>query len=458
MSLLTELNSELLTESGLPLLAENETASGGSACALRGKATLQLIARAALRSHHFFTPLSIKAKAALRITTQGLLSKLKTLKAKAALRLLARHGIAQPPSGLGMKMKIIADPYRPDVILDQVLQVWFNGHPGQCRIALKIDDAAEFEPAFTWQNPGVTHPAIVKIDSAAMAGDSKDHQIKVSVWQAIAERTSARATLSDSAKTPVVRPTTQPEWCGATTLRQGETLYSAPYIVSGRVKDLTRIEWRHSGAVQIMAKMPVRTKTASGNWVWKTRVITLGYADHNETRFVVEDLGLLMGWQNGVLHEVGFGVASIHQGQFGPVTWANPVQIREALATTSGGEEPSPDEAAGTARKVTGHLDIRAYPGTFNLEVRARVLTHLGALPTNGNAIIDQTLYHLFLAIKNRIRQGGSVTLDDLGRFEARWNAHQTTRSLSFVASPGFVGGTRAGRVLTDAQAKALTS
>lgn len=202
---------------------------------------------------------------------------------------------------------------------DQHLWVWFNGHPGQCRIALKIDDGAEFEPAFTWQNPGVTGPAIVKIESAAIAGgDGKDHRITVSVWQAVGNRTSARATHSDYAKTPVVRPATQPEWCGVTSIRQGETLYAAPYVVSGRVKDLTRVDWRHSGAVQIMAKIPVRTQRADKSWGWKTRVITLGHADHDETTFVAEDLGLLMGWENGALREVWFGVASIHHGQFGP--------------------------------------------------------------------------------------------------------------------------------------------
>ena len=461
MSLLTELHGDLLTESGLSLLAEQETesgsgGSGSSAFTLRGKAVLSLTTRAALSSVKVFTPLPLKAKATLRFIGNGLLKARKLLKAKATLRLLARQGTAQPPSGIGMQMTILADPYRPAVIRDQYLRVWFNGHPGQCRMALKIDDGAEFEPAFTWQNPGVTGPAIVKIDRAAIAGDGKDHRITVSVWQAVGNRTSARATHSDYAKIPVVRPATQPEWCGATPIRQGETLYAAPYVISGRVKDLTRIDWRHSGAVQIMARIPVRTQLANKSWGWKTRVITLGYADHDETTFVVEDLGLLMGWENGALREVWFGVASIHHGQFGPVTWASaPVNIREVLDRPSG-PAPTPDEQAGTARKVTGRVKIETYPDTFNLEVRASVLTDLGTLPTHGNAIIDQSLYCLFIKIKNIVRQGGSVTLDDLGRFETRWNPDRTVRNVGFVASPGFVEGTRAGIVLTDAQAKAL--
>ena len=58
--------------------------------------------------------------------------------------------------------------------------------------------------------------------------------------------------------------------------------------------------------------------------------------------------------------------------------------------------------------------------------------------------------------IKDLIRRGGRVILDDLGRFEARWNETRTVRSVGFAPSPGFIAGTRAGYPLTDAQAKAL--
>ena len=66
MSLLTELHGDLLTESGLSLLAEQETesgsgGSGSSAFTLRGKAVLSLTTRAALSSVKVFTPLPLKA-------------------------------------------------------------------------------------------------------------------------------------------------------------------------------------------------------------------------------------------------------------------------------------------------------------------------------------------------------------------------------------------------------------
>ena len=408
-------------------------------------------------SANALTLLPIQGQARLSLTAVGALHSVKPLQAKAKLRLIARHGTAQPPSGLGMQMKIIADPYRPEVILDQSLRVWFNGHPGQCKVALKLDDGAEFQPAFVWQNPGVTQPAILKIDRAEIAGDGQSHLIKVSVWQAVGNRTSARATLSDYAKTPTVRPATQPEWCGATPIRQGETLYSTDgyHSVMGHISDLTRIDWRHTGAVQIMAKVPVANEKTAG---FHQSIVTLGYADHDETRFVAEAVGLLIGWRNGLLHEVLFGVASIHHGQFGPVTWANaPVNIREILHRPAG-PPLTPDEQAGTARVL--RLDW------MKDEVGKTIFAENGwiypgypgssAADTQRRDIVNTTLDKALRKIKDLIRRGGRVMLDDLGRFEARWNETRTVRSVGFAPSPGFIAGTRAGYPLTDAQAKAL--
>ena len=419
---------------------------------MRASAHLHMTASAALSSVKVFTP--VQAQARLRLIAHGLLRSVKPLQAKAKLRLIARQGTVQPPSGLGMQMKIVTDPYRPEVILDQSLRVWFNGQPGQCKIALKLDDSAEFQPAFVWQNPGVTQPAILKIDSAAIAGDGQNHLIKVSVWQAVGNRTSARATLSNYAKTPTVRPATQPAWCGATPIRQGETLYSAPYTISGHISDLTRIDWRHTGAVQIMAKVPVANEKTAG---FHQSIVTLGYADHDETTFVAEAVGLLIGWRNGLLHEVLFGVASIHHGQFGPVTWANaPVHIREILHRPAG-QPLTPDEQAGTARI----LNVAGLKNDIGQAIFAENgWTYPGypgssAADTKRRDIVNTTLDKLLRKIKDLIRRGGRVILDDLGRFEARWNETRTVRSVAFVPSPGFIAGTRAGYPLTDAQAKA---
>ena len=460
MSLLTELNGELLTESGLTLLAEVETESGSPVSGpvnLKAKATVTLVAHAVLSSIKMFTLISIKSKGAIGLTGKGLLHVMKSLKAKAALRLLAKQGTAQPPSGLGMQMTIIADPYRPDVILDQVLRVWFNGHPSQCRVALKIDDGAEFQPAFTWQNPGVTAPAIVRIDSAAIAGDGMNHQITVSVWQAVGTQTSPASTSSQISKTPFIRTTLKPEWCGATLIRQGEFEQLDTHrneIVS--VSDLTRIEWRHPGAVKIIARVPVEYTQSKA--ILSDKVI--GYADYNETTFYAEDVGLKCAFAGHVLQDVLFGVAAIQNGSFGPITWANaPIKIRDRY-TRKPVTPDSPDRIAGTVqswgldwlkkriKQTIFEENGWKYPGDYSYGASQFDITRLN--------IIDTAITKALLRIKGQVRFGGSVTLDELGRFEARWNEANTTRSVAFVASTGFVTGTRLGRVMTDAQAKAL--
>ena len=54
--------------------------------------------------------------------------------------------------------------------------------------------------------------------------------------------------------------------------------------------------------------------------------------------------------------------------------------------------------------------------------------------------------------LKTLIAQGGNVTINDLGRFEARWNADRTVRSVAFVPSAGFREGTRRGYSMRDSE------
>ena len=60
----------------------------------------------------------------------------------------------------------------------------------------------------------------------------------------------------------------------------------------------------------------------------------------------------------------------------------------------------------------------------------------------------------LVLRIKDIIRKGGTVELDNLGTFKANWSP--SGRSVGFVPSLGFKVGTALGKPLTDAQAKAV--
>jgi len=442
------------TDTSTPHKTDTDNSSRVNDCTLRGKATLHLAASAALSIIKVFRVLPMKAKATLRFISRGILNARKGMRAKAVLRFIARHKTAQPPSGLTMKMKIFIDPFRPDVIRDQYLLIWFNGHPNHCRIALKIDDDAEFQPAFIWQNPGNTAPAIVKIDSAEIPSDGQTHRITVSVWQQVGNQTSARATLSDFAKTPNIRPPTQPEWCGATSIRQGETIkgkVDGYTRTIGHISDLTRINWRHTGAVQLMARIPVLKK---GNQ-YALQDCIIGYADHNETTFYVENIGEKISGAGGILHDVLFGVAAIQNGTFGPVTWANaPVKIREVHPDPY---TPDSNPDAATARVL--------YLDWMKEEIGKALFTENGwTYPGYGSPAADikrrdtihQAIDKTLRRIKETTRQGGNVTLDDLGRFEARWNPERTLRSVGFVASPGFIEGTKRGITITDQQAKAM--
>ncbi|HAS50246.1 MAG TPA: hypothetical protein DCS21_00220 [Gammaproteobacteria bacterium] len=68
MSLRTEQNDDLLTESGLPLWAENETASGAIDVTLRSQAALHLIAQATLNSVKIFTVVPLQASCTAKST------------------------------------------------------------------------------------------------------------------------------------------------------------------------------------------------------------------------------------------------------------------------------------------------------------------------------------------------------------------------------------------------------
>jgi nucleoid DNA-binding protein len=123
---------------------------------------------------------------------------------------------------------------------------------------------------------------------------------------------------------------------------------------------------------------------------------------------------------------------------------------------------PTPDELAGTAREVEY--------ATLKAEVFADVLSALGALPAEGQSIVNSAVDQAFLKIKDVVRLGGSVEVADFGVVAAKWTNERLARNpatgapivvppyrnLGFTPSLGFKDGTKAGTILTDAQAKAL--
>ena len=400
---------------------------------------LNLAARAALsvigRANLVIVALKpMQALCALAVTTRGIMRSLGTLMIRALGRigLVGKRTTAKAPTGLGMKMEIITDPKRPDVILDQFLRLWFRGQPSAVRVAYQVDDQPEIQPAATWENPGTTQPAILRIDGAEIPGDGLTHRVTVSAWQQVGTATSPKATVSEYLATPDVRPTAVPEWCGATLKRQATGLQ---YHSTGQLPDLVEVRWRHTGAVAIFAKFLKSGKTA---------IVQIGVADHQEEVFMAEGVSAKMGYTFG-LANVYFGVAAIARNTYGTITWqAAPVKIKgfDEFQLPSA---PNPDAATWQAMG----------DGTLEVEVLAILRAQLGAsAPDTLDLIVRRTQEKLYLRIKDIIRKGGTVELGDFGTFKANWSP--SGRSVSFVPSLGFKVGTALGKPLTDAQAKAI--
>lgn len=124
---------------------------------------------------------------------------------------------------------------------------------------------------------------------------------------------------------------------------------------------------------------------------------------------------------------------------------------------------PTPDEIAGTAEDVN-YASLKA-------TVYANVLSQMGTLPEEGQAIVYAAIDKMVLKIKDVVRLGGSVTLDDFGSVEAKWTNERMARNPStgepvvvppyrgvgFTPSIGFKTGTRNGTIMTDLQAKPPT-
>jgi nucleoid DNA-binding protein len=126
-------------------------------------------------------------------------------------------------------------------------------------------------------------------------------------------------------------------------------------------------------------------------------------------------------------------------------------------------DPPTPDDIAGTARDVEY--------ATLKAEVFSDVLTAMGTLPAEGQAICNAAIDRAVLKIKDVVSKGGSVTLLDFGLIGAKWTKERLARnpatgapivvppyrSLGFTPSIGFKKGTREGTVMTDLQAKPPT-
>jgi nucleoid DNA-binding protein len=157
-----------------------------------------------------------------------------------------------------------------------------------------------------------------------------------------------------------------------------------------------------------------------------------------------------------------FGVLAKNRSSKSDLTISAVVQITSAIEDT---DPPTPDEVAGTAEDVT-------FPGLiqkFTAEVNAD-----NSLTAENRLVITGVAYplvrDLFRALRKVIMTGGSVTVEDIGVFKAKWSSERmgrnpsngesvlipAARGVGFTPSIGFKTGTKLGRIMTDAEAKAL--
>ena len=185
--------------------------------------------------------------------------------------------------------------------------------------------------------------------------------------------------------------------------------------------------------------------------VYTSNGIELSVRLENISRFVVQDVG------PAVARPYRFHIVAIFLGAESTETYASPINITSKVKAVV---PPTPDEVAGTARDVL-YAVLKA-------EVFADVLTALGALPTEGQAIVNSTCDNILLKIKDVIAKGGSVDLTDFGVFAAKWTSERlgrnpsngepvitpAYRSLGFAPSIGFKTGVKNGTIMTDYAAK----
>ena len=172
----------------------------------------------------------------------------------------------------------------------------------------------------------------------------------------------------------------------------------------------------------------------------------------NVSRFVVQDLG------PAVPRAYAFSmVASNISANSSATHAATPLNITSKVKPVT---PPTPDDIAGTAVDVN-YASLKA-------TVFADVLSALGTLPTEGQAIVYSAIDKLVLKMKDVVRLGGSIDLQDFGIMAAKWTNERLARnpysgapivvpayrSLGFTPSIGFKTGTRNGTVMTDLQAK----
>lgn len=390
--------------------------------------------------------------AALGLTARGRLCYPTPIQGRAALS-LAAHAIA--PRGLGATLDIVRDQYT-SAILKQTLRVWVRATPPRLRLALSVDGGPAIETGFIRENPTGGLPAVFTLQHEHLPTDGFTHRLTVSAWTASAGHASATAVVTLRAKLAAA-PVPIPEWVGARIVRQNSTEFP----------DLIDVSWRAATAVILLARLRQPDTPPV--------TVRFGTADSTEGHLRIEGIGQhFWNTDDDQLYPVDIGIIGLQQGQESPVRWCSqPLLIQNSDGTADTGLI-TPDTLAQTAVTVKG-VTVAGLPPLYNplrASVETLVRATFGTLPANASTIIDKAISHCLFRIKNHVRQDEAVILDDLGVFSARWTAASTRRQrltgietvtppqrlVAFKPALGYTLGTRAGTLLTDQQARDITS
>lgn len=333
---------------------------------------------------------------------------------------------------------------------NDILFRWFGPVPDAIEIEADVEDIADprgFVPvpvtnATTYAESSVGL-SLVQTEDQIVPRDGLGHTVNFRLRYNVGGDPSEWTTVTNQLIKYDMDPPLPPQRLTATLLRDRNDV----------IPDVVQLDWeldpeRPGTGVQIFCTTYLGKKHA----LYTSDSPATSVRLENISRFVVQDQG------PPVARPYRFHIVATNVSGKSSETYAAPaLEITSRVKATP---PPTPDEIAGTARDV-------AY-AVLKAEVFADVLSAIGALPAEGQAVVNAAIDHVVLKIKDVLAKGGSVELDDFGLFAAKWTKERlgrnpatgepvitpAYRSLSFTPSIGFKTGTRNGTLMTDYQAR----
>ena len=345
------------------------------------------------------------------------------------------------------------DPITGDDLDGNVIMFrWSGTVPTLLEVEADIEDITDPSGFFPVNVSNITTYAessvglsLLKSDSQIVPQDGLGHAVKFRARYNVNSDVGAWVVLPDSFITYQKAAPNPPASLAVTLLRDR----------SDTIPDVVKLDWVKAGVnpgdgVEIYAMDYLGKKHS----IYSSNGSELTCRVENVSRFIVQDTG------PAVPRPYAFSIVATNISAKSEATEAAAsINITSKVKATAA---PTPDELAGTAEAVNH--------ATFKAQVFANVLAAMGTLPAEGQNIVNTAVDQFVLKLKDVVRKGGSVTLDDFGVVTAKWTNERLARnpstgapivvpayrSLGFTPSIGLKTGTKNGTILTDAQAKAL--